>query len=90
MDPQLHRLDEMAKAIIQGKPGALQAVGVLSSGEQLYVYLAANRGDKLKARGDTIAQALARIGPYWVGQLIDRWQYDGFPNRQHYETEFDD
>lgn len=73
MDPQLHRLDELAKAIIQRKPGALRAASVLSTGEQLYVYLAANREDKLRARGDTVAQALARIGPYWVlGRTVNR------------------
>ena len=90
MDPQLHRLDELAKAIIQRKPGALRAASVLSTGEQLYVYLAANREDKLRARGDTVAQALARIGPYWVEQLIERWQYDGFPDAHYYGVEFGD
>ena len=73
MDPQLHRLDELAKAIIQRKPGALRAASVLSTGEQLYVYLAANREDKLRARGDTIAQALARIGPRRPPKLLRFW-----------------
>ncbi len=85
----LQPLDEIAKNIIRRKPGALLALSALSTGERLYVHLAANRAAKVKSRGETIAYTLARIGPYWAEQLIERWQYNGFPNPELYEA-FDD
>ncbi|AXE32262.1 hypothetical protein DK842_21520 [Chromobacterium phragmitis] len=48
-------------------------VGQLSTGERLYVALAANRLDLMP--GYTIPQALARLGDDDVAELIARWQY---------------
>lgn len=48
-------------------------VGVLSTGERLYVALAANRLDLMPDY--TIAQALARLEEEDIAELIHRWQY---------------
>lgn len=53
--------------------------GVLSTGEQCYVALAANRADLLTGMGYTIPQAMARIGEEWCSHLIYSWQYAGNP-----------
>lgn len=56
--------------------------GPLSTGERLYVALAANRADLLADDGYTVAEALARIGPEWSAELVLRWQY-GVPAHAH-------
>jgi hypothetical protein len=75
IDPQLHHLDRLVPDVAKGK----LSVGYLSTGEKLYVYLAANRMDLLEKEDYTIAEALARIGPKWVEDLISRYQYAGNP-----------
>ena len=59
--------------------------GVLSTGEKVYVALAANRMDLLKAMHYTIPEALARLGPEWIKALIYSWQYAGNP--ANYESQ---
>lgn len=76
MKSQLDYLDEIA---VQAAKGDCRAVGPLSTGERLYVALAANNAALLAEGGDTIAEALARIGPEWVDQLVQRWQNRGNP-----------
>lgn len=73
MTSQLNHLDTLAARLV----GTTDAGGwgPLSTGERLYVALAANRTDLLADDGYTVAQALARIGPEWVAELVQRWQY---------------
>lgn len=66
-------LDAQAKAIIEGG----EVSGYLSTGERIYVALAANRSDLLP-KGDTIAYAMRRLGPEWRDQLMERW-HRGIP-----------
>ena len=63
------RLDAVAERL---RNGDAEAAGGLSTGERLYAYLAANKIPP----GDTIAYALARMGPEWVEALISRHRYD--------------
>lgn len=70
--PQLDYLDQVA-ALVMG--GDLDAFGPLSTGERLYVAVAANQAQLLAEDGYTIAQALARLGPEWTAELVQRWQY---------------
>lgn len=72
MDAQLDYLDAIA---IRAAKGDTAGVSVLSTGERLYVALAANSAEMLQAQGYTVAEALARLGPDWTAQLIRRWQY---------------
>jgi hypothetical protein len=76
MSSQLDYLDEIATRAAKGD---VRAVGTLSTGERCYVALASNSAALLADDGNTIAEALARIGPDWVEQLIKRWQYRGNP-----------
>lgn len=70
-DTQLDRLDALAQRVIE--TGNTDALGVLSTGELLYVALAANRMD-LKPDYN-IAAALARMDDGDVDELIRRWRY---------------
>lgn len=72
---QLDRLDAIASAIKAGKRGARDQVGVLSTGERLYVAMAAN--DIKLARDYTIAEAIARLGEDDVRSLVERWRHRG-------------
>lgn len=72
------RLDGIA---IQAAKGDSSAVGVLSTGERLYVALAANSIELLEANDYTIAEAVARLGSDEIAELIARWQYRGNPKR---------
>lgn len=65
------RLDEIAA---DASGGDDRRVGVLSSGERLYVALAANRCDLLG--GDSIAYALSRLDANDLRELVTRHQYD--------------
>ena len=69
-EAQLNHLDEIAA---EARNKIDDRVGVLSTGERLYVALAANRLDLMTDY--TIAQALARLGEDDVAELISRWQY---------------
>ena len=66
----LNRLDHCAGAMRLGEE---DGYWVLSTGERLYVALAANRADLLEADCFTIPQALQRIGLEWASALAERW-----------------
>ncbi|PKM46876.1 MAG: hypothetical protein CVV05_00225 [Gammaproteobacteria bacterium HGW-Gammaproteobacteria-1] len=65
------RLDSIAADVMQGNT---DAVGVLSTGERLYVALAANNSELLGS--DSIAYAIARLEPEAVQELVERHRYD--------------
>lgn len=48
-------------------------VGVLSTGERIYVALASSRMDLIPDY--TIAQAIARLGETDTARLVERWRY---------------
>ena len=56
---QLDRLDAIADRLRDGDEGGF---GPLSTGERLYVALAANRADLMEACDYTVVGALGRIG----------------------------
>ena len=64
---QLDRLDEIAR---EAWDGDYSRVGVLSSGERLYVALASGRMREL-APGDSIAYAVDRVGPEWMAHMLE-------------------
>lgn len=78
MDKQLDYLDVTAARLCGNDDRT--GWGVLSTGEKLYVALAANRPDLLNAINYTIAEAMQRVGDDWCRQLAHRWQY-GVPER---------
>ncbi|HPE81331.1 MAG TPA: hypothetical protein PKZ35_15135 [Gammaproteobacteria bacterium] len=65
--------DRLDKIVADVKAGDTEQVGVLSTGEYLYVALAASSCELLG--DDSIAYALSRIGPEAVAELIQRHQY---------------
>jgi hypothetical protein len=65
------RLDAIAAQTAQGDD---DAVGVLSTGERLYVALAANRCDLLG--NDSIAYAISRMEDEDLRELVERHRYD--------------
>lgn len=69
---QLDYLDGIANDLIGGNS---DRVGVLSTGEKLYVALAASDAAMLARMDYTIAQAIARLGADETDQLVRRWQY---------------
>ena len=78
MMSQFDRLDDVAKRVALGDDAAY---GVLSTGERLYVVLAANRFDVLNAEKYTFAEAIARLGPEWTAKLVARWQSADDPRK---------
>jgi hypothetical protein len=76
MSTQLDALDAIATRVAKDD---LDCYGPLSTGERLYVALAASRTDLLERDSYTIAEALARIGEGWTAELVRRWQYRGNP-----------
>lgn len=78
MSSQFDRLDAIALRVAKGETSG---VGVLSTGERLYVALAANSAELLERNGYTIAEAAARLGTDWMAQLVSRWQYRGDPRK---------
>lgn len=80
MKSQLDYLDRIAGGLFRG-PNASRELGngggfpPLSTGERVYVALAANRADLLASMGYTIAEAVARLGDDWTRELTRRWQY---------------
>lgn len=78
MSDNFEYLDDIA---IRAAKGDISGVGVLSTGERLYVALAANSIELLEADGYTIAEALARLDAEWTAQLIERWRYRGNPKK---------
>ena len=73
---QLDRLDECALRLIANPDD--ESYGPLSTGERIYVLLAASRADLLAAQGDTIPEALYRLGDTDIANLMARWRF------QHY------
>ncbi len=68
---QLDHLDAIARELRQRRDDRLY---VLSTGERLYVCMAANRMD-LCPRGYGVADGIARLGWEDVRELVRRWQY---------------
>lgn len=66
----LNRLDEIAREAWEGN---YERVGVLSTGEKLYVALASGRMREL-APGDSIAYAVDRVGPDWMAHMLSVWK----------------
>jgi hypothetical protein len=54
--------------------GEDDCIGALSSGERLYVILAANRADLLAGMDYTIVQAINRLDDDWLSAVRRRWQ----------------
>jgi hypothetical protein len=77
-EEQWDQLDRVAEQVARDD---LDAYRPLSREERLYVALAANRADLVNAGGDTIAEALERLGREWREALIERWRYRGNPLR---------
>lgn len=73
MTPQhIDHLDAVAERVARGDR---EAAAALSTGEQLYVALAANDMTLLASNQYTIAGALGRLGDEWVRELVTRWEY---------------
>jgi len=63
-------LDEIAREAWSGR---YDRVGVLSTGERLYVALASGRMREL-APGDSIAYAVDRVGEDAMAHMLDIWR----------------
>lgn len=64
------RLDEIAR---EAYAGNYERVGVLSTGERLYVALASGRMREL-APSDSIAYAVDRVGPEAMQHMLEAWR----------------
>ncbi|MDY7549159.1 hypothetical protein QN360_02145 [Glaciimonas sp. CA11.2] len=71
----LEYLDEIAREAWLGK---YDRVGVLSTGEVLYVALASGRMREL-APSDSIAYAVDRVGTEWMNHMLLVWRSDSQP-----------
>jgi hypothetical protein len=71
----LERLDEIAREAWAGK---YERVGVLSTGERLYVALASGRMREL-APDDSIPYAVDRVGPDLMAHMLDVWRSSSQP-----------
>lgn len=67
---KLEQLDEIAR---EAWAGNYDRVGVLSTGERLYVALASGRMREL-APGDSIAYAVDRVGQEWMAHMLKIWR----------------
>lgn len=65
-------LDFLAQSVARGDDSDF---GTLSSAEKVYVAMAANRHDLLTQGGYNIVQAIARLGPTWLDELLLRHRY---------------
>lgn len=72
MTTQIDRLDQCARALKDGTRPASD-FGVMSTGEQIYIALAASNFELLQATGYDIPSALNRLGEDWRRQLLTRW-----------------
>lgn len=70
-EDQLDYLDDVVADVLDGN---YARVGVLSTGERLYVALGASDVAMLREMGYTIAQALGRLDEGDAGQLVRRWR----------------
>jgi len=68
-EDQLDYLDEVVADVLDGN---YARVGVLSTGERLYVALGANDVTMLREMGYTIPQALGRLDQEDADQLVRR------------------
>jgi hypothetical protein len=66
----LRKLDEIAREAHAGNYGR---VGVLSTGERLYVAVASGRMREL-VPDDSIAYAVDRIGQEWMAHMLEEWR----------------
>lgn len=71
----LEHLDEIAR---EAWSGNYDRVGVLSTGEVLYVALASGRMRELAPR-DSIAYAVDRVGAEWMAHMLSVWRSDPQP-----------
>lgn len=71
-DQEFDYLDRIAQRIADGDTQRFHA---LSTGERIYVALAANRPDLIQQDGSTLVQAIARLGPVWLEELLLRHRY---------------
>lgn len=65
--------DYLDGIVLEVTKGNLDKTGVLSSGEILYVALAANSSQLLEKCNYTIAEAIARLGSEDTLKLVERW-----------------
>lgn len=77
-DSRFEHLDAIAIEVAKGNR---ERTHVLSTGESLYVALAANDAEMLEQLNCTIAEALDRLGEKWCTALIENWRYRGNPTR---------
>jgi hypothetical protein len=70
-DDQLDYLDDVVADVLDGN---YSRVGVLSTGERLYVALAASDIGLLREMGYTVAQALGRLDYGDADSLVRRWR----------------
>ena len=73
----LERLDALARAAWAGD---FDRVGVLSTGERLYVALASGRMREL-APDDSIVYAIERVGPEWMDHMLQVWRNTPQPKK---------
>ena len=59
----------LANLIIKARQAAQGDLGVLSDGEQIAVASVLDRADWLDERQVTLAQAIDRLGPYWLAVI---------------------
>jgi hypothetical protein len=71
----LDYLDEVAR---EAWAGNYERVGVLSTGERLYVALASGRMREL-APEDSIPYAIERVGPKWMSHMLETWRHGSQP-----------
>lgn len=68
-DDPLDWLDFKAPDLARGDETVLDT---LSTGERIYICMAANRMDILSREGYSVVQALGRLGPDWLHELVLR------------------
>lgn len=62
-------MTDLDRIVMKAQSAAAGHLGVLSTGEALAAALVLNRADWLKDMGYTIAEALERVGPEWIGLI---------------------
>ena len=78
MDATFDRLDQIAVAVARCNSSGF---GVLSTGEKVYVALAANDSALLAELDYTVTEVIARSGAEWTASLVARWQSRGSPQK---------
>lgn len=73
---QLEHLDDIAREAFAGN---YTRVGVLSTGDRLYVALASGRMRELCPH-DSIAHAVHRVGPEWMAHMLTVWRGSSQPS----------